>query len=183
MFLNKGQVMFVDERGAAGGEKNADGDRNEHETSRSGRVALALLEDDRIRDEKHVEEPVEHRHVQGDEQDDELLYEQLERPDEEYAKTFAERSHVEVLLRHILTVTCFLAEFLGPPGQDRRGVGLRNSEGDDDPDKSRKNQLEPVEPSPSECIRKEATNQWADYRGKVVSLRRQAPFKCRVATY
>ena len=172
MLFNKGQVVFVDERGAAGGEKNADGYRNEHETCRSGRVALVLLEDDWIRDEKHVEEPVEHRHVQGDKQDDELLHEQLERTDEEYAETFTERSQVKILLRDVLIIPCFLPELPRPPGQDRRGVGLRNSEGDDDPDKSRQNQLDPVKPSPSKCIRKEASNQWADYCRESVSFRR-----------
>ena len=67
-----GQVVRVDGRGAGGAEDDADGDRDEHETRAAGVPALAFLVDDWVRDEEHVQQAVEHGHVQREAHDDGL---------------------------------------------------------------------------------------------------------------
>ena len=67
VFVVEGEVVFVDDRGAASGRDDADGEGNEHQACDACRVAFALLEDDGEGDEEHVEETVEDGHVEGEE--------------------------------------------------------------------------------------------------------------------
>ena len=110
---------------------------------------LPLAKDDGERNEEHVQQPVEHRHIQGNKKDDELAEEELKGHDEEDAHPLSEGAHIKVLLRHPVLFARFLAHFLGAPGKDGRGIRLGDGESDEDPDDAGEDKGEPVEPSPA----------------------------------
>lgn len=134
----------------------------QHETGSTGGVPLALLEDDGVGDEKHVQQAVEHGHVKTDKKDDELAEEKLERSDQENAHPLAEWSLVEVLFRNVVLLAGLSAELLCSLGEDRGGVGLGHGERDQDPHNECHDQLDPVQPSPASGVRKETTNEGTD---------------------
>ena len=112
MFRHQGEVVFVHQRGAEGGQNHAHGYGDEHQARGRRAVAFAFLVDDRIGDEEHVQQAVQDGHVEGDEEDDGLLEEQLEGPDQEDSEAFAEGAQVEVLFGHELVVAGVFAHLL-----------------------------------------------------------------------
>jgi hypothetical protein len=162
VLVNEGNVVLVDKGRAESGEDDTDSDGNEHETSLAGGVALALLVDDGEGDEEHVEETVEDTHVEGDEEDDELAKQKLEGSDEEDAETLREGSHVEFLLSDVVGLASLLAELGSAAGENGGCVGLGDGKGDEDPDDTGEDKLDPVEPAPASGIREEATNEGTD---------------------
>lgn len=130
VLMNERHVVLVHERRAGSTQQDTDDQGDEHQARGAGRIALALLVHNRVRDEEHVQQTVEHRHVQRDEEDDEFAEEELERADQEQREPLAERTRVDVLLRHVLGVACFLAHLGCAAGEQRRCVGLGHGEGD-----------------------------------------------------
>ena len=171
---HEGEVVLVDERGADGREDDADGDGDEHEARDAGAVALADLKDDGVGDEEHVQEAVQDRHVQADEEDDELGEEQLEGADQEDADALGEGPGVELGLGDVAVVAGLLPQLRGAASEDRRGVGLGDGEGDQDPDNKGEDELDPVEPAPASRVGEETANEGADCRRSVGEIGRLA---------
>lgn len=149
VFLDLREVVLVNQGGAKGRADDADSERDEHEARLAVRVALASLEDDRVSDEEHVQQAVKDRHVERDEQHDELAEQELEGPDQEDAYTLREGTLVQIALGHVRVVTGLLAEFRGPATEDSGGVGFLNGKGNEDPDDEGQDELDPVEPAPA----------------------------------
>ena len=162
MLLNEGDVVLVDKWRAESGENDTNGDGNKHETSLAGGVTLALLVDDGEGDKEHVEKTVQDTHVERDEEDDELAKQKLEGSDEEDAETLRERSHIQLLLSDVVGLSSLLAELGSATGENGGCVGLGDGKGDEDPDDTSEDELDPVEPAPASSIRKEATNEGTD---------------------
>ena len=108
--------------------------------------------------EEHVQQAVEHAHVEADEEDDEFAEEQLERPHQEDPHPLAERPFVEVLLRHVVGLARLRAHSLCPPRKDRRRVCLGYREGDEHPDEASEDELDPIQPTPTHAIEEESSN-------------------------
>lgn len=149
VFLDLGEVVLVDNGGAHGRADDSHRERDEHEARLAVRVALAALEDDGVGDEEHVEKTVEDRHVERDEQHDELAEQELEGPNQEDGHALREGTLVEIALGHVRVVTGLLAEVLGAATEDGGCVGLLDGEGDEDPDDEGQDELDPVEPAPA----------------------------------
>lgn len=145
----------------------ADGNGDEHETRHALGETLALLEDNGVRNEEHVEQSVQNRHVHADQKHDELGEEELEGPDEEDPEALAHGPQVEVLLGDVVRVAQLLAHLLGARGEDGRGVGLGYGEGDEDPDDAGQDELHPIEPAPAEVVGDEATGKGTDCEGRL----------------
>lgn len=147
---------------AGRGDTYADSNGNEHKARHACVPALALLVDDGVGNEEHVQQAIQDGHVETDEQDDNLSEEQLERPEEEDSEPLAHGAHVKVLLRGPGLVAGILAQLLSAAGEDSGGVGLGDGEGDEDPRDEREDQLEPVEPAPAGIIGDETTDEGTD---------------------
>lgn len=158
MLLDKGEVVLVDKGGAESRHEDTDCNGNEHKTSLSSRVSLALLVDNGVGDEEHVQKTIEDTHVQGDKTHDELAKEELERSNEEDSKTFRDGAQIELLLSYVVSFSSFGSELAGATGQDSWGIGLGDGEGDENPDNKSQDELDPVEPSPASSIGEETTN-------------------------
>lgn len=94
MLLDQLEVMLVDKRRAKGRHDNTDRNWNEHKTSLASRVSLALLVNDGIGDEEHIQKTVEDTHVQRNEEHDEFAKEELERSNKEDSKTFRDGTQI-----------------------------------------------------------------------------------------
>ncbi|KAI6769275.1 hypothetical protein HG531_010379 [Fusarium graminearum] len=129
VLLDKGEVVLVDKGGAESRHEDTDCNGNEHKTSLSSRVSLALLVDNGVGDEEHVQKTVEDTHVQGDKTHDELAKEELERSNEEDSKTFRDGAQIELLLSYVVSFSSFGSELAGATGQDSWGIGLGDGEG------------------------------------------------------
>lgn len=66
---------------------------------------------DNLRDEEHVQKPVEHGHVDADEENDGLSEEQLEGSKQEGAKALDKRRSGNVFFRDILVISSFFPKF------------------------------------------------------------------------
>lgn len=121
-------VVRVDEGGECGAQGDTEGDGDEHEACDAGAVVFSFLVDDGeairiakyvigdekrmgyVRDEEHVEEAVEDRHVQRDQEDDEFGEEKLERPEEVDLELFGERFPADLLLGDVSRVAGFFTQ-------------------------------------------------------------------------
>lgn len=157
------EVVLVDNGSAGSREKNTDSQGDEHETGATGVPALALLENNGEGNEEHVKQTVENAHVQRNEENDELLEEQLEGSNHEDSETLAHGPLINVLLGNVGVVASRLAELLGAASKNGGCVSLGDGEGDEDPDNTGKDELDPVQPAPASTIRKETTDKRANY--------------------
>lgn len=135
-----------------------------HETSGSGAPALTLLIDDGEGHEEHVQESVQDRHVQRNEEDDKLAEQQLQGPDQEDHKPLGEGPDVEIRLGDMLVIARLLAHLLGPAAEDGRRVRLGHGEGDEHPDDKGEDELNPVQPAPARGIREVSTDKGTNGR-------------------
>ncbi|KXS97555.1 hypothetical protein AC578_9763 [Pseudocercospora eumusae] len=67
----------------------------------------------------YIQEAIQHTHVHRDEEDYQLTEEELERAKEEYAQTFAQRPHVQILLGNVLLIASRFAHLLRSACQNR----------------------------------------------------------------
>lgn len=162
MLVDHLDVVLVDEGGTGRGKEYAHSHGNKHQTSLAGRVPLALLVDNREGNEEHVQETIQDTHVHGDEKDDELAEEELERADEEDEKTLREGAHVKLLLRDVVRLAGCLTELGGAAGEDGGSIGLGDGEGDEDPDNTGEDELDPVQPTPVRGVGEETTDKRAN---------------------
>lgn len=142
-------VVIVDEGSAHGREDDTNSQWNEHETSLAGTPSLALLVDDGVGDEEHVEETVQDGHVQADEQDNDLAEEQLEGADKEDLQPLRQGPEVEISFGDVVLIASLLAHLLRAGSQDSGRIGLLDGESNQAPDKSGQDELDPIEPSPA----------------------------------
>jgi len=162
VLLDQLEVMLVDKRRAKGRHDNTDRNWNEHKTSLASRVSLALLVNDGICDEEHVQKTVEDTHVQRNEEHDEFAKEELERSNKENSKTFRDGTQIKFLLSNVVGLASLGSELASATGEDSRGVGLGDGEGDENPNDEGKDKLDPVEPAPASSIGEETTNKRTD---------------------
>lgn len=158
MLLDQLEVMLVDKRSTEGRHDNTDCNGNEHKTGLSSRISLALLVNDRVGDEEHVQKTVKNTHVQRNEEHNEFAKEELERSDKEDSKTFRDGTQIEFLLSDMVGLASLGSELAGATGEDSRSVSLGDGEGDENPDDESEDELDPVEPAPASSVREETTN-------------------------
>ena len=164
MLVHQLDVMVVDPRSAHSRQDDADRERDKHQTRHALGPTLALLEDNGISDEEHVQKSVKDRHVQTDQKNDNLLEEQLEGSDQEDTHALREWTRIEIRFGDVVLVASLLSELLGAASENGRGVRLGDSKGDGNPDDKGEDELDPVEPSPASAVGNEATNERTDGR-------------------
>ena len=152
-------VVFVDVRGESCAEQHTDGDGDEHKTGVTGAPALALLINDGVGNEEHVEQSVKDRHVDRHKEDNNLLEEKLEGTEDVNLQTLSKGASIKLLLSDVGIVAGLLAQPLGALEKDGWCVCLRDSKNHGDIDSTSQNELDPVQPAPTQVIGDETTNE------------------------
>lgn len=120
---------------------------------------LPFLVHDWVGDEEHVEEAVENRHVDRDQEHDEFAEEELEGTDQEEGEGFEEGTFIDFLLGDEEVVAGFFPELSGARSEEGRGVGFGDGEYHEEVDYGPYDELDPVEPSPAASLGEEAANE------------------------
>lgn len=157
------EVVLIDQRRQDCRHKDAEGQRDEHQTGDTSRIAFALLVNNGEGDEEHVKKTVENAHVQRNEKHNEFGEKQLEGSDHEDLESLAHGSLVNVLFSDIALITSLLAKLLGAASKDGGCICLGDSKCEEDIDAASKDKLDPVQPAPASSIGKETTNKRANY--------------------
>jgi hypothetical protein len=135
-----------------------------HQASTACTPSFAFLVNDRESHEEHVQQSIQDRHVQGNEEHNQLPKEQLQRPDQEDGQPLRKWPHIEILLSDVLVAASLLAQLFGAAGKDSRRVGLGHGEGDQNPHDKGEDELDPVQPAPACRIRQVPTDEGSDGR-------------------
>lgn len=174
------EVVPVHERPRQRTHDDAHGDGDEHEARDTVREALAFLEDDRIavksdvsgaipavnwwcdvREEEHVKQAVDDAHVEGNQHDNQLLAQQLERPEQRDLHHLAQRPRMQLLLGQISRVVLLLAESGRSVAQYGRCKRLGNGKDHENVAYTAKNEHNPVYPPPADRLAHEPANDGA----------------------
>lgn len=119
---------------------------------------------DHLRNEEHVQQAIQNRHVDGDEQDNGLQKQKLKRSEKDNTQLLTKWQGIDLCFGNIFWVVLGLPEFLCAALQNSRCVGLRNGECDQAPCHTGQDQLQPVEPSPTASITQKTTGKRTNRR-------------------
>lgn len=159
VLLGDSCVSHIIEHGIRYGKHHAHCDTQERQTGLAGAPSLGRLEYDGERREHHVQRTIDDSHINAGKKDDRLPEQKHPRPGEGDLELLRHRVLllVDIQLRDV-DLAGELRQLGGSDPQEDGGVGLRDEEGARDPQDTREDGHQTLDPPPALSLAKEAAH-------------------------